>query len=104
MPDEMDGLDSERVEQGDEVGDELRRSVPGRRRVGPTCAAEIGGDRSAVGCEAGQHRPPLPSVLREPVQQHRFEGLILHRIARGADGDARGAFTTVVRGALTSAA
>jgi len=31
-----------------------------------------------------------------------FEGLILHRIARGQDGDARAAFTVAVRGALST--
>ena len=32
-----------------------------------------------------------------------FEGLILHRIARGADGNARAAFSAVIRGALVPA-
>ena len=67
--DEVDAVDVEGVQEGDDVGEHLLPGVPTRGRRRPSRAAQVRTDHAMVLGQAGDDLAPLPPVLGEAVQQ-----------------------------------
>jgi hypothetical protein len=65
----------ERVEQREDIGEDLPHRVPVGRRVGPASAPQIGRDRPVALGERRDDLAPLPPVLREAVQEQDGRGI-----------------------------
>jgi hypothetical protein len=77
--DQADLVEFERVQERDDVGEQLLAGVSGRRCVGPAGAAQIRADHPVALGEPRDDPAPLPPVLRPAVHAH-------HRLARAGLG------------------
>ena len=69
VPDHVDALDPERVEQGDLIRGEGERVIALARRVGPAEAAKVGGDQAVAVAQPPDHAAPHPVVLGPAVEE-----------------------------------
>jgi hypothetical protein len=63
-----DLVEFERVQERDDVGEQLLAGVSGRRCVGPAGAAQIRADHPVMRGQPGEDPAPLPPVLGEAVE------------------------------------
>ena len=69
VADELDAIEVEGVEHGEDVGGEVLLGVAEAGRVGPAEAAEVEGDDAVVLGELRHEVAPLVAVLRPAVEE-----------------------------------
>ena len=75
VADELDAVEVEGVEDGEDVGGEVLLVVAEAGRVGPAEAAQVEGDDAVVGGEVGDEVAPLVVVLGPAVQEEDGVGV-----------------------------
>jgi hypothetical protein len=90
-----DPLEPEDVEEGDDVGRQVRLQVAAAGRAGPAEAAEVGADHPVALAERADQPPPRVPVLGPAVEHHERFG-----IGRARRGDMDAEPADVVEGML----